>query len=1348
MRAGFFLFFLILTTSVTAQSGPCSGHGEFIQTGQWLGGMAWSMGVDVGDVNSDGHPDLVFARDHGLGNQVYLGDGSGLFTDTGQSLGTHNSHDIALADLDMDGDLDMVVANTQVGGPGQPNRIYFNDGLHSGNFIDSGQSLGNEASQSVATGDINGDSFIDLVFFNMGANCTVHLNDGNGGFGSPVQSLAMNRSFDGKLADLNGDGHLDLAITDLFNPDQKIFINDGSGSFTFHSSVTVSTGLYSIAVADVDGDSLPDLICGVNGANQIFINDGSANFADSGQLFGTAGTSDIVAGDIDGDCDADLVATDVDGAFRVYRNDGGNFIEIAVNDDSGVALQLADVNHDDTLDLIVASGVPDMVHLNLGPGSDCNGNGIPDSVEISADPSLDCDGNGAIDLCEFSSDPFLDCDENGILDSCEGGFVDSGQALSNFSSEDVALGDFDGDGDLDAWVANRYTQSNHVWINDGSGNFTDSGQTLGNHDSFAVDIGDLDGDGDLDAWVANRNEPNHVWINDGFGNFTHSGQALGNSWSTSVSLGDLDGDGDLDAWVANYGQANRVWLNLGGDQGGTPGTFADSGQALGNSSSQDIILKDLDGDSDLDAWVTNYGQANRVWINQGGDQGGTPGIYADSGQALGSSNSIGAALGDLDGDGDVDAWVANYGQANRAWINQGGIQGGIPGIYADSGQPLGGSGSWRVALGDVDGDGDLDAWVANYGDSSGGQPNRVGLNDGSGNFADSGLALGNSPSAAVALGDLDGDGDLDAWVANTWNFTNPKNRVWINSYQFCNDCDGNGIQDSVEIAADPSIDCDENGAIDLCEISNDPSLDCDGNGVLDSCESVFVDSGQTLGNSFSEGVALGDLDGDGDLDAWVANIGIHQPNRVWINQGGAQGGTPGTYADSGQILLGIYRQSQDVALGDLDGDGDLDAYVANDDNDPNRLWINQGGAQGGTPGTYASGQALGNSRSEGVALGDLDGDGDLDAYVANNNYQANRVWINQGGAQGGTPGIYAASGQFLGNSSSADVALGDLDGDGHLDAYVANNDYHHSNRVWLNDGLGNFIDSGQALGNSWSQGVALGDLDGDGDLDAYVANGQNQPNRVWINDGFGNFIDNGPTPGNSSSSGVALGDLDGDGDLDAWVANSYSHANRVRINDGLGNFTSSSQALGTSWSEDVALGDLDGDGDLDAWVANLYSFMHPEPYSRVWINSSQFCNDCNGNGIQDSVEIAADPSLDCNANGVLDGCDIASGFSLDSDGSGVPDECEGMKYISGDSNGDGAVDVGDGIFVLDYLFAGGTSTCLDASDANGDGAVDIGDAIFVLTYLFSGGVAPAPPFPDCGEDPTADALECENFDGC
>ena len=276
--------------------------------------------------------------------------------------------------------------------------------------------------------------------------------------------------------------------------------------------------------------------------------------------------------------------------------------------------------------------------------------------------------------------------------------------------------------------------------------------------------------------------------------------------------------------------------------------------------------------------------------------------------------------------------------------------------------------------------------------------------------------------------------------------------------------------------------------------------------------------------------------------------------------------------------------------------------------------------------------------------------------------------------------------------------------------------------------------------------VDLGDVDGDGDLDAWICQINSTQDILWINDGDGHFTECQIPIGAFDSRDVQLGDLDGDGDLDAFLAvgefgSVINNPNRVYFNDGDGNFVNSGQALGSAMSLGVELGDVDGDNDLDAWVANYDD-------NRVWINSIQFCNDCDGNGIQDSVEIAADPSLDCNANGVLDNCDIASGFSLDSDGSGVPDECEGMRYISGDSNGDGAVDVGDGIFVLDYLFAGGASTCLDASDANGDGAVDIGDAIFVLTYLFSGGVAPAPPFPACGEDPTTDALECESYNGC
>ena len=98
-----------------------------------------------------------------------------------------------------------------------------------------------------------------------------------------------------------------------------------------------------------------------------------------------------------------------------------------------------------------------------------------------------------------------------------------------------------------------------------AGILTDSGQALGNEISVAVTLGDLDGDGDLDAFVANvYNAPNRVLLNDGLGNFSDSGQSLGNGSSYDVSLADIDGDGDLDAFVANRSTASdRVWLNDG-----------------------------------------------------------------------------------------------------------------------------------------------------------------------------------------------------------------------------------------------------------------------------------------------------------------------------------------------------------------------------------------------------------------------------------------------------------------------------------------------------------------------------------------------------------------------------------------------------------------------------------------------------------------------------------------------------------------------------------------------------------------------------------------------------------------
>ncbi|MCP4396914.1 MAG: PEP-CTERM sorting domain-containing protein [bacterium] len=374
----------------------------------------------------------------------------------------------------------------------------------------------------------------------------------------------------------------------------------------------------------------------------------------------------------------------------------------------------------------------------------------------------------------WSNSCFIGYDETSQSETL---FIDSEQRLGNLDGHGIALADLDGDGDLDAVVTNEDYEAistnpyaiingevNTVWRNDGNGNFT-LYQSFGNSDSLDVALGDVDGDGDIDAFVVNSTiHANKVWLNDGSGNFSDSGQALGNLHSGAVALGDVDGDNDLDAFVCNFSAPNKVWLNDGS------GNFSDSGQLLGSSGSQDVELKDVDGDGDLDAFVANgwfdtgQGQPNTVWLNDGA------GTFSDSGQSLGNLRSQGVALADLDGDGDYDAFVANHGEPNTVWFNDGN------GNFSNSGQALGDSNSHAVALGDIDLDGDLDAVVANANDSSH-QANTVWLNDGSGIFSDSGERLGNLESRGIGLGDLDGDDDLDAFVAN-WD--NQSNTVWFN----------------------------------------------------------------------------------------------------------------------------------------------------------------------------------------------------------------------------------------------------------------------------------------------------------------------------------------------------------------------------------------------------------------------------------------------------------------------------------------------------------------------------------------------------------------------------------------
>ena len=350
-----------------------------------------------------------------------------------------------------------------------------------------------------------------------------------------------------------------------------------------------------------------------------------------------------------------------------------------------------------------------------------------------------------------------------------------------------------------------------------------------------------------------------------------------------------------------------------------------------------------------------------------------------------------------------------------------------------------------------------------------------------------------------------------------------------------------------------------------------------GLGTIQSFSQILFVKSQELGTDFHYTSAVGDIDADGDLDIIISgDKGIN----LWINNG------KGEFSISENNLAYVVG-GVGVKLADLDKDGDLDLFIASSAFDrgvPNKVFLNNGSGK-----FTDTGQKIGNKASPDVELADLDGDGDLDAFVANhptwqnNQYQndgQNEIWLNDG------TGNFTNSGQSLKNGLSTDVELGDLDGDGDMDAIVTNNDGTYNNEIWINDGKGVFTE-GNTTFNFKSSGCALGDIDGDGDLDIFFANAA--ANTAFINDSHANFSNSNQFLGNTRSYNAVLIDIDGDNDLDAVAANgeyTVEKANKIYFNDAKGIFTESSLFIGKGKSYSVNCFDADNDGDKDILIIN------------------------------------------------------------------------------------------------------------------------------------------------------------------
>lgn len=385
----------------------------------------------------------------------------------------------------------------------------------------------------------------------------------------------------------------------------------------------------------------------------------------------------------------------------------------------------------------------------------------------------------------------------------------------------------------------------------------------------------------------------------------------------------------------------------------------------------------------------------------------------------------------------------------------------------------------------------------------------------------------------------------------------------------------------------------------------------------------------------------------------------------------------------------------DVRLGDLDGDGDLDAVVPAPGNElewPGTVYFNNG------QGRFEAQQEI---MGWNVQLGDLDGDGDLDA-VTSTGEPGTFVWLNDG------QGRLIDSGQRLGpQESGVAVLMQDFDGDGDLDAMIGLR--HSASTLWLNsDGKGNFVLGGR-LGTAQSGArLAAADLDGDGDVDVYQAN-RSGLSTIWLNTGLGVFVKGQTMDDGDDTLRVALGDLDGDGDADAYLANGANDPvpNQVWLNDGQAFFSDSGQRLGDAATRDVALADLDADGDLDAFVGNGAGTDGQLP-DHVYIND--------GTGRFHDTGIRIGNAVSHLAVGDLDGDDDFDVFMADRHGADTIWFGEVSDSIQGDANHDGRVDFND--FLRLSAEFGKSGAVWEDGDFNADGSVDFADFI-VLAANFT-----------------------------
>jgi hypothetical protein len=460
------------------------------------------MDAAAGDADGDGDLDVALAMEF-QPNILLLNDGHGVFTPGVDRLPRtmHDSEDVAFADFDRDGDLDLVFVSED----DKKDELYLNDGT--GRYSDASDRLGTaEVSNALAVLDLDGDGAPDLLIGNVGIK-RVLMNDGHGRFRDETKTrwpqAGESRTQDLELADVDGDGDQDVLVAN--EGQNQLYLNDhGRLVDATASSLPVrSDESREIRAADVDGDGDPDLLVanvqfGMQESPQdyLLLNDGRGHFTtaererypeDARSNF----TVQAVDLDHDGDLDAILPSTTFGRREAhivvLYADPAGHAAAALVQN-----VDLRDVDGDGDQDIVADDGGREIVfraerrRFVLAEGNPTTTSPLDD---------VDFDADGKIDIATARL--------------ALGGSSGSQQG----SLGDLQVADVDRDGDIDVIVAATAALEPPgdylVLLNDGAGRFAPAppGTVLpaeSNGNGFDVEVADFDADGVPDLFLCNR----------------------------------------------------------------------------------------------------------------------------------------------------------------------------------------------------------------------------------------------------------------------------------------------------------------------------------------------------------------------------------------------------------------------------------------------------------------------------------------------------------------------------------------------------------------------------------------------------------------------------------------------------------------------------------------------------------------------------------------------------------------------------------------------------------------------------------------------------------------------------